>query len=61
MRPLAALLLLLVVPALAAAQDSVIVIDPDAPPSDTVELVGPPTDVLAELIELYNDSTTTRI
>jgi Omp85 superfamily domain len=37
------------------------VIDPDAPPSDTVELVGPPPDVVRELIELYNDSTTTRV
>ena len=55
------LLLLLARPTAAGAQDSVIVIDPDAPPMDTVELVGPPPAVLAELIAFYNDSGTTRV
>jgi hypothetical protein len=43
------------------AQDSVIVIDPNAQPSDSVIRAGPPVDVVAELIRLYNDSTTTRM
>ena len=55
------LLLLLALPAAARAQDSVIVIDPDAPISDTVELAGPPAAVVEELIAFYNDSTTTRV
>jgi hypothetical protein len=59
--PLCALLFVLALPAAARAQDSVIVFDPDAPPTDTVELAGPPPDVLAELIAFYNDSTTTRV
>ena len=42
------------------AQDSVIVIDPDAPPVDTLMRGGPPADVIAELIAFYNDSGTTR-
>ncbi|HEX6669882.1 MAG TPA: polymer-forming cytoskeletal protein, partial [Gemmatimonadales bacterium] len=57
----AGLVILLTLPAAALAQDSVIVFDPDAPPADTVELVGPPPEVLTELIEFYNDSATTRI
>jgi hypothetical protein len=44
-----------------AAQDSVIVIDPDAPPIDTVMRGGPPPGVVADLITFYNDSTTTRM
>ena len=47
--------------AAARAQDSVIVIDPDAPITDTVELAGPPADVVEELIAFYNDSSTTRV
>jgi hypothetical protein len=43
------------------AQDSVIVIEPNAPPSDSVVRGGPPPDVVAELIRFYNDSTTTRM
>ncbi|HEU5040061.1 MAG TPA: hypothetical protein VFT84_04520 [Gemmatimonadales bacterium] len=43
------------------AQDSVIVIDPDAPPVDTLMRGGPPADVLAELIAFYNDTATTRL
>ena len=43
------------------AQDSVIVIDPDAPAADSLERVGPPPEVVAELIEFYNDSATTRV
>lgn len=42
------------------AQDSVIVIDPDAPPVDTLMRGGPPPEVLAELLAFYNDSATTR-
>jgi hypothetical protein len=60
MRLLVACLLL----ALAAplqAQDSVIVIDPNAPPSDSVVRGGPPPGVVSELIAFYNDSVTTRM
>jgi hypothetical protein len=60
-RPLAGLLLLLALPAALPAQDSVIVIDPDAPAADSLERVGPPPEVVAELIEFYNDSSTTRV
>ena len=42
------------------AQDSVVVIDPDAPPVDTVMRGGAPPEVIAELIAFYNDSATTR-
>jgi hypothetical protein len=60
MRLLVACLLL----ALAAplrAQDSVIVIDPNAPASDSVLRGGPPPAVVTELIQFYNDSVTTRM
>jgi hypothetical protein len=60
MRLLVACLLL----ALAAplrAQDSVIVIDPNAPPTDSVIRGGPPPGVISELIAFYNDSITTRM
>lgn len=43
------------------AQDSVIVIDPNARPSDSFVRGGPPADVVAELIAFYNDSSTTRM
>jgi hypothetical protein len=55
----AGLLLLLVGPL--SAQDSVIVIDPNARPSDSFVRGGPPADVVAELIAFYNDSSTTRL
>jgi hypothetical protein len=42
-------------------QDSVIVIDPNAPPSDSIVRGGPPPDVVADLIAFYNDSATTRM
>ena len=43
------------------AQDSVIVIDPDAPPGDsTVVRGGPPPEVITELIAAFNDSAATR-
>jgi hypothetical protein len=42
-------------------QDSVIVIDPNAPPSDSIVRGGPPPEVVAELIAFYNDSATTRM
>ena len=43
------------------AQDSVIVIDPDAPPGDsTVVRGGPPPDVITDLIAAFNDSAATR-
>jgi hypothetical protein len=59
---LGGLLVLLAIPALARAQDSVIVIDPDLPPGDTaVVRGGPPRGVVAELLDFYNDSSTTRM
>ena len=55
MRLLAGLLLLLA-PAAARAQDSVIVIDPDAAAERlSVVRAGPPPEVVAELIAFYND------
>jgi hypothetical protein len=42
-------------------QDSVIVIDPDARPSDSFVRGGPPPEVVTELIAFYNDSATTRM
>ena len=42
-------------------QDSVIVIDPNAPPSDSIVRGGPPPEVVSELIAFYNDSNTTRM
>jgi hypothetical protein len=42
-------------------QDSVIVIDPNAPPSDSIVRSGPPPDVVADLIAFYNDSGATRM
>lgn len=53
--------LLLVVARAAWAQDSVIVIDPNAEPSQLVVRGGPPAEVVAELIAFYNDSATTRM
>src|SRR5919109_2971758 len=53
--------LLLGLAARLSAQDSVIVIDPDAPPVDTVMRGGPPPGVVADLIAFYNDSATTRM
>ncbi|HEX6433265.1 MAG TPA: hypothetical protein VFZ87_03455, partial [Gemmatimonadales bacterium] len=55
----AALMLLLTRPLW--GQDSVIVIDPNAQPSDSIIRGGPPPDVVAELIAFYNDSSTTRM
>jgi hypothetical protein len=42
-------------------QDSVIVIDPNAPASDSIVRGGPPPEIVAELIAFYNDSATTRM
>jgi hypothetical protein len=56
---LAGLLLVFAVPL--SAQDSIIVIDPNAPPSDSVVRGGPPPEVLAELIAFFNDTATTRM
>lgn len=55
----AGLMLMLVAPVW--AQDSVIVIDPNAPATDSVVRAGPPPEVIAELIALYNDSAATRM
>lgn len=56
------LLLLLALPRLLRAQDSVIVIDPDQPPGDpAVVRPGPAPGVVAELLASYNDSSTTRM
>ena len=43
-----------------AAQDSVIVIDPDAPVTRSVSDRVLPPEVLAEAVQFYNDSTTLR-
>jgi Omp85 superfamily domain len=60
MRLLLVGLALFLVPAL-RAQDSVIVIDPDAPPGDsTVVSGGPPPEVITQLIAAFNDSGATR-
>jgi hypothetical protein len=56
---LAGLMLVLVGPL--RAQDSVIVIDPNAPPTDSVVRGGPPAETVAELIAFFNDSATTRM
>ena len=56
---LVGLLLMLAVPL--RAQDSVIVIDPNAKPSQLVVRGGPPPEVVTELIAFYNDSATTRM
>ena len=42
-------------------QDSVIVIDPDAPVSDTTEQGGLPAAVLNRLLEVWNDTLTLRL
>jgi len=56
------LFLLLALPPLARAQDSVIVIDPDQPPGDSaIVRAGPAPDVVAEVLAFYNDSATTRM
>ena len=60
MRLLAAGLMLTLISPL-RAQDSVIVIDPNAPPTDSIVRAGPPPEVIAELISLYNDSGSTRL
>ena len=59
---LGGLLVLLAIPAPLRAQDSVIVIDPDLPPGDSAVVRGGPTpDIVAELLDFYNDSATTRM
>ena len=60
--PVGGLLLLLALPPLLRAQDSLIIIDPDLPPGDSaVVRAGPAPNVVAELLEFYNDSSTTRM
>lgn len=44
-----------------AAQDSVIVIDPDAPAAPSAQRPGLPGDVLRQVLGFYNDSATTRL
>jgi len=59
---LGGLLVLLVLPGLLRAQDSVIVIDPDLGPGDSAVVRGGPSQaVVSELIAFYNDSSTTRL
>lgn len=59
---LGGLLVLLVLPGLLRAQDSVIVIDPDLGPGDSAVVRGGPSPaVVSELIAFYNDSATTRL
>jgi hypothetical protein len=54
-------LALLLLPALPLqGQDSVIVIDPEAPPVDTLMRGGPPPGIVTELIAFYNNAATTR-
>jgi Omp85 superfamily domain len=53
--------LLLVLAAPLWGQDSVIVIDPNARPSESFVRGGPPADVVTDLIAFYNDSATTRM
>jgi len=60
MRLLSAGLVLMLVSPL-KAQDSVIVIDPNAPATDSIVRAGAPPEVIAELIALYNDSGSTRM
>jgi hypothetical protein len=60
-RAAALLLLAGLIPAVAAAQDSVIVIDPDAPQTDSTERAALPPHILAELLQVYNDSSTLRL
>ncbi len=57
---LVALALALAAPIGAAAQDSVIVIDPDEPGADS-GLSGLPPDVLLQLLTTWNDSSTVRL
>jgi hypothetical protein len=57
--PVLTLLLALLVAAPVAAQDSVIVIDPDVPGGDSA--LGLPLDVQAELLQTWNDSATVRL
>ena len=56
-----ALLTSLLLVSTALAQDSVIVIDPDAPVSDSTERGALPPDILTELLDVYNDSLTVRL
>jgi hypothetical protein len=42
------------------AQDTVIVIDPDAVTADTTDRQGLPDELIQRLLAVYNDSTTTR-
>ena len=55
-----ALLFLLLLPTVARAQDSVIVIDPDEPAADSTALGIPPA-ILEELLATWNDSATVRL
>lgn len=47
-------------PAAARAQDPPIVIDPDAPVSDSLRQLAPPAEVVARLVAVWEDSSTTR-
>lgn len=54
------LLALLVLAAPLRAQDTVIVIDPDAATADSADRQGLPDELIQRLLAVYNDSTTTR-
>ncbi|HTK56374.1 MAG TPA: hypothetical protein VL295_06100, partial [Gemmatimonadales bacterium] len=58
---LLALLLGVSAPRRLGAQDSVIVIDPDAPAAPTAQRPGLPGDILRQVLGFYNDPTTTRL
>lgn len=54
-------LALLLVAAPAVAQQPPIVIDPDAPVADSARALAPPPEIVTRLLEVYNDSSTTRL
>jgi hypothetical protein len=54
-------LLLVGIASRASAQDSVIVIDPDAPAAPTAERSGLPSEVLERVLGRFNDPATTRL
>lgn len=58
---LAAIVAVAGLPRALGAQDSVIVIDPDAPMVDTLQRLGPPADVLQEALLAFNDGDATRL
>src|SRR5881394_729230 len=58
---IAGLMLALVSAARAQGQDTVIVLDPNAPPTDSLAPTGPPQAIVETLIARFNDSAATRV